>query len=612
MRSPAEMDIVQIDISTKCHLKCSNCTRLIPHQTARTDMPIETFERAVTSMEGWNGPNKLIGVIAGEPTLHSNFEQISRRFAELWGGPNTGNGKFPIKDFNEFANERLFDRSNGRGLWTSLGAGFYRNYETIMEVYSHWNTNTHESAGQHQALLITRQDYTQATGLSDLEWEQNRDNCWVQKLWSATINDKGAYFCEVAGAIDRLYFGGAHAWPVEHGWWQRTPADFHDQIELCNYCALAQPGPSQLDILERDIISPQHRDILKKLGSPAIKKNAYELFDGVAHTQKRQVEARDNYVGDEGAGRRVGIGHNSTKPKKLSCVLVSVGYGEDLALTLPRNIGQFDELVVVTSSDDLRSQEVAKEHGAVLVISDRCFDDEHAFNKGRMLNDGVAALKEADWVVFTDADIVVHPELYEVFMSHSWNPGCLYFTARRDTVPVAGKADKVNLEPNGYFQLFHVKATAIRDRWPKLMSEEFCSAGSVDSWFYQQWNRENLIGITDLQVDHIASTTLGQNWNGVTAQSGKWRQLGVLTTNGFSSFGGVTELPPVIKLTDTLYGQSVVIELKDLDAYARIIPSGLEFLGKELGNMHIHVAYKDGGTPPVLTAAAAPSLVEAV
>ena len=31
MRSPAEMDIVQIDISTKCHLACSNCTRLIPH-----------------------------------------------------------------------------------------------------------------------------------------------------------------------------------------------------------------------------------------------------------------------------------------------------------------------------------------------------------------------------------------------------------------------------------------------------------------------------------------------------------------------------------------------------------------------------------------------------
>ena len=86
-----------------------------------------------------------------------------------------------------------------------------------------WNTNTHESAGQHQALLITRKDYQETTGMSDEQWEQNRDDCWVQKLWSATINDKGAYFCEVAGALDRLYFDGKHAWGVEQGWWQRTP-----------------------------------------------------------------------------------------------------------------------------------------------------------------------------------------------------------------------------------------------------------------------------------------------------------------------------------------------------------------------------------------------------
>jgi hypothetical protein len=113
MRSPAEMDIVQIDISTKCHLKCSNCTRLIPHQPSRDDMKIETFERAVKSMDGWDGPNKVLGVIAGEPTLHSEFEQISRRFAELWGGPLTGNGKLPIKDFNRFSIERLVRPLNG-------------------------------------------------------------------------------------------------------------------------------------------------------------------------------------------------------------------------------------------------------------------------------------------------------------------------------------------------------------------------------------------------------------------------------------------------------------------------------------------------------------------
>lgn len=592
MRSPADMDIVQIDISTKCHLRCSNCTRMIPHQPSREDMPVETFETAVKSMEGWNAPNKLIGIIAGEPTIHSDFEKISRRFSELWGGDDTPNGKAPIRDFNQFAMERLFDRSNGRGLWTSLGAGFYKHYETIMEVYSHWNTNTHESAGQHQALLITRKDYQETTGMSDEQWELNRDDCWVQKLWSATINDKGAYFCEVAGALDRLYFNGKHAWGVEQGWWQRTPEDFKDQLDLCNYCALAQPGPSQLDILERDIISPQSRDMLKKIGSPAVKKDKFEIFDRAFHTEKRQVETRDNYVGDEGKGRRVGIGHNSTKPKKLSGVVVSVGYGDDLAETLPHNIALFDEMVVVTSSDDARTQALAKEHGATLVISDRCFEDEHAFNKGRMLNDGVAALKDPDWLLFTDADIILAPQTRELFFAHSWNPGCLYFTGRKDRTPVMGQNDRVNMEPNGYFQLFHPKATAIRDRWPKPLCEEFCSAGGIDSWFWQQWRRDNLIAIPEFAVEHLSSRTLGQNWNGVQPRDGAWRQLGILTTQGFSSFLQMEHLPDVLKLTDTLYGQSVVIELKDLNSYARIVPTGLEFMGKELGGSHIHVAFK--------------------
>jgi glycosyltransferase involved in cell wall biosynthesis len=593
MRSPAEMDIVQIDISTKCHLACSNCTRLIPHQTQRSDMPVETFERAVRSMEGWNAPNKLIGVIAGEPTLHGNFERISRRFAELWGGENTNNAKFPIKDFNDFATQRLFDRSNGRGLWTSLGNGFYRHYETIMEVYSHFNTNTHETAGQHQALLITRKDYTGATGMSDAEWEYNRDNCWVQKLWSATINDKGAYFCEVAGAIDRLYFDGKHAWPVEHGWWQRTPSDFKDQLELCNYCALAQPGPSQLDLLDRDIISAEHKQILKKLGSPAIRKRAYEMFDPELHMQKRQVETRDNYVGDASSGRRVGIGHNSTKPRKVVCVMTSVGYGDDLALTLPPNMREFDEVIVVTTNDDTRTQEVVAANGATLVISDRCFEDDHAFNKGKMLNDGLKGLKDADWIVFTDADIIMHEGFYEIFMSYSWNPGCLYFTTRIDSQKVEGKiSETTNSQPNGYFQLFNAKALAIRDNWPNIVNENFCSAGSVDSWFYQQWRDDQLIGITDIPVQHIASERLGENWNGKQAKPKKWRQFGILTINGITPLMPATEVPETVRLTDTRYGETLTVHRDEIPNHVQYSPTGgLIFKGKDIGRMHIHVAY---------------------
>lgn len=608
MRSPADMDIVQIDISTKCHLKCSNCTRLIPHQPRREDMDLATFERAVKSMEGgWDAPNKVIGIIAGEPTLHSDFETISRSFAANWGGPLTGNGALPIKDFNDFATQRLFDRSTGRGLWTSLGAGFYKHYETIMEVYGHWNTNTHESGGRHQALLISRKDYTKATGVSDDQWVENRDNCWVQKLWSASINDKGAYFCEVAAAIDRLYFDGAHAWPVEQGWWQRTPAEFGAQLDLCNYCGLAQPGPSQLDILERDIISEENRQMLAKAGSPAVKKGAYELYDGALHREKRQVETRDNYVGSE---RRVGIGNRTTRPRRLSGVVVSVNYGDRLAETLPANIGLFDEFVVVTTQEDELTQALAKRHGATLVISNRCFDDDHAFNKGRMLNDGLKALKDPDWIVLTDADVTMNPRLRDYVFEHSLNPGALYFTVREERGEVQGQAAGVNAQPNGYFQLFNPRALAIRDRWAagQPLSEEFCSAGGIDTWFWQQWPRHKVVLIPDLGVQHINSTRIGENWNGVNQTGkGKWSQLGVLTVQGFSSFLDMTALPDVIKLTDTRYGQSIVIETKDVNDYVGIAQNGLVFMGKPLEWCHVHVAFRDGEAPTAAKAKKAPA-----
>jgi hypothetical protein len=79
----------------------------------------------------------------------------------------------------------------------------------------------------------------------------------------------------------------------------------------------------------------------------------------------------------------------------------------------------------------------------------------------------------------------------------------------------------------------------------------------------------------------------------VTPQTGKWRQLGILTTGGFSTFLKMTTLPDVIKLTDTLFGQSKVIETKDVNEHVRVLPEGLEFMGKALGRSHIHVAFKD-------------------
>ena len=73
----------------------------------------------------------------------------------------------------------------------------------------------------------------------------------------------------------------------------------------------------------------------------------------------------------------------------------------------------------------------------------------------------------------------------------------------------------INAEPNGYFQLFNRRALAIRDRGPAVMSEAFCSAGSIDSWFLQRYPGDKQIVIPELAVVHIQhEQSAGSGWNG--------------------------------------------------------------------------------------------------
>lgn len=279
-------------------------------------------------------------------------------------------------------------------------------------------------------------------------------------------------------------------------------------------------------------------------------------------------------------------------PRKLSCVTVSVDYGPSLAQTLPRNVALFDEFVVVTTAQDAATQSIARQHGARVVVSNRCYDGDHAFNKGRMINDGLAVLTDPDWIVLTDADIFLNAGTRAVLLAMKLDPACLYFTTREEKAPVSGQLPSINLEPNGYFQLFNRLAGQVRGKWPNPMCEEFCSAGGIDSWFFQQWPQSQLMPIVEVGVQHLSSRHWGQNWNGIRARPGTWCQFGVLTMMGFSSIVPTKAVPSVIRLTDTRFGQSVTIETKNLSAYVRRVPSGLEFMGRELGPYHIHVAHK--------------------
>lgn len=184
----------------------------------REHMSLEKFIVALKSLKNW--PNK-IGIIGGEPLLHPQFRQINALLRKY------------------FPRDKI-------GLWTSGIPRTLledpRNDDDIKKTYGFvaYNPHTPEQLAKckHQPLTIAIQEV-----ITDdkIMWKLI-DNCWVQRTWCATINHKGAYFCEVAAAQDLLLHGGKHAWPVELDWWKRSPEEFCSQSEkLCPNCGMAIP-----------------------------------------------------------------------------------------------------------------------------------------------------------------------------------------------------------------------------------------------------------------------------------------------------------------------------------------------------------------------------------
>lgn len=246
-----DMQIIQIDVTNACRNRCSNCTRLIGHHKKPFFMDYETFTRAVDSLADFPG---IVGTIGGEPLLHPDFERMAR-----------------------YMERRIPDKKR-RGLWSTVPKDMGERYgQLIKEVYGTLYLNDHTvDAILHQPVLVASKEILPDAGRM---WSAI-DNCWVQTYWSASITPKGAFFCEVAAALDML-FDGPGGWPVEPGWWLRTPEDFTEQKERwCPQCGCAVPLPRRHSTEQIDDVSPGNLEVLRRIGSPKVRQGRVEVFQG--------------------------------------------------------------------------------------------------------------------------------------------------------------------------------------------------------------------------------------------------------------------------------------------------------------------------------------------
>jgi hypothetical protein len=112
------------------------------------------------------------------------------------------------------------------------------------------------------------------------------EGCWLQKIWSTSVNPRGAYFCEVAAALDLILNTGT-AFDIHTRWWLKKPHEYLDQVEaLCSMCGVCLRLTPRKDTDGIDDIDEWWLDRLKD-SSPKIKAGKYKKYKGPIFDQRQ-------------------------------------------------------------------------------------------------------------------------------------------------------------------------------------------------------------------------------------------------------------------------------------------------------------------------------------
>ncbi len=429
MKSPADMKVIQIELTNACPMRCSNCTRFCGHHTEPFFMDFETFQKALDSLKGFRG---IVGIMGGEPTIHPEFKKFIEYFRDTWGHDDpTAPLLEPTSDYMRhiLANASHVDYSNHRGLWTSITPRYYEHFELIQDTFGYQLLNDHSNPSEHQTHMVTRKELN----IPDDEWVKMRDRCWVQNLWSASITPKGAFFCEIAAAMDAT-LGGKGGWAIEPGWWKRKPEEFGEQLNWCEMCSACLPMPTRNANDETDDVSPIWAQRLEQINSPKLRKGLVNTFDPLEYQKDKHsfIQSITPYLDDE--EQRMGKSRNKLVPQRITHVVwLTESIDREAARTLLARSKANDHLQAVAS--------VHPEHAALAHEVEVPF-----FTGAAALEDLVKAMKTRDWILLT-RDQVAPSSFVELTKTCVFNPGVVY----------------QRHQPGESFQFFNVRASSLKD-----------------------------------------------------------------------------------------------------------------------------------------------------
>lgn len=176
----------------------------------------------------------------------------------------------------------------------------------------------------------------------------------------------------------------------------------------------------------------------------------------------------------------------------MRAILVSVDYGDILALTLPHNRHHFEEVMVVTTPQDEETQRVARHMKSRLHLTQTFYDDGALFNKWKALEEALDSFGREGWLCIMDADIL-WPNLvdYAQFNTQGflYNPYRHVWPHVHLTAPPEHQWNQLStyrdFEFPGYTQIFHADDSHLPEApWHEV---DWKHAGGADSNFQNLW-----------------------------------------------------------------------------------------------------------------------------
>ena len=226
-----------------------------------------------------------------------------------------------------------------------------------------------------------------------------------------------------------------------------------------------------------------------------------------------------------------------TKRKRLEAVTVCVDYSDYLKHFFTHNLKHFDKLTVVTVERDDATIKLCKEYEVKHVCTNRLTERGASFNKGKALNDGLVTMKNKDWILIIDSDIILPSNFKAIYKNTDLKKDCLYGVVRYDCRNPKEWEEFNKLTPKqlkkhragflgrrigrykkivGYFQLFNIN---LFKNTNKIYPERYSSANISDKMFFQRWESEKRHFLEGINVAHLYhDKKIGENWNGRTTK----------------------------------------------------------------------------------------------